>query len=123
MTPHFTAEEVACKCGCGMLPKQDFMDRAERLRVRFGKPLKVTSGARCPKHNAEVSHTGDDGPHTQGRALDFAIRGADALHLVDCALEEGFTGIGISQKGDSRFVHVDDLPNADGQPRPTIWSY
>jgi zinc D-Ala-D-Ala carboxypeptidase len=39
------------------------------------------------------------------------------------ALEQGFTGIGVSQKGAIRFIHVDDLPDAPGQPRPTIWSY
>ncbi len=34
-------------------------------------------------------------------------------------------GIGIKQKGDyaSRFVHLDDLPNGSGQPRPWCWSY
>ena len=124
MTPHFTDAELACKCGCGLLPPQPTQDRAERVRVRFGKPMRISSGARCPKHNQAVSSTGPDGPHTKG-AIDFAVFGADALRVVQIAQEEGFTGIGISQKGEQekRFIHVDELPNAPGQPRPWIWSY
>ena len=122
-TEHFTDRELACHCGCGFLPTSEFQSKIERLRVRFGKPLAVTSGARCPAYNAKVAHTGETGPHTTGRAVDFAIRGGDALALVGLALEQDFTGVGVSQKGASRFLHLDDLPNAPGQPRPWIWSY
>ena len=106
-----------------MLPAADFQKKLERLRERFGKPLAVTSGARCPDYNAKVADTGRTGPHTKGRAVDLAIRGGDALHLITLAVEQGFTGIGVSQKGASRFLHLDDLPNEDGQPRPWVWSY
>ena len=123
MTPHFDAKELACRCGCGMLPQQDFMDKVEILRVRAGFSMPVTSAARCPTHNAEVSHTGRSGPHTTGRAIDIAVSGSRALELVRMALASGFTGIGVNQKGDARFIHLDDLPNKDGQPRPHIWSY
>ena len=34
-----------------------------------------------------------------------------------------FTGVGINQKGSSRFIHLDQLHEKDGYPRPTIWSY
>lgn len=123
MTPHFSDAELACRCGCGMLPSQEFMWLVERVRVRYGKPLRVTSAARCPEYNAKVSRTGLSGPHTTGRAIDLGVSGQDALRLLRIALSEGFTGIGINQKGAARFVHLDDLPNADGQPRPWIWSY
>lgn len=123
MTPHFTSAELTCKCGCGMLPRQDFMDKIERVRVRFGKPMHVTGPARCPKYNNQVSTTGLDGPHTTGRALDIGVRGEDALKLILIAVSEGITGIGVSQKGDSRFIHLDDIPNDAKHPRPYIWSY
>lgn len=84
--------------------------------------MPVNSGARCPAYNNKVSGTGLTGPHTKG-AIDVGVRGDQALTVVRIALEEGFTGIGVSQKGDKRFIHLDDLPNAPGQPRPTIWSY
>jgi len=122
MTPHFTKAEVTCKCGCGLLPPQDFMDKVERARVRTNFPWPVTSGARCPAYNVTVSSTGRTGPHTK-RAIDIGVRGAQALVVVQAMLAEGFTGIGVQQKGTSRFIHGDDLPNEPSQPRPWIWSY
>lgn len=123
MTPHFSDDELRCKCGCGLLPKLDFMQRIEDLRLKYGKPLRVTSAARCPEYNAKVSSTGMTGPHTTGRAIDFGVVGHDAHYLLELALEAGFTGIGVNQKGGARFLHIDDLPNAPGQPRPWVWSY
>lgn len=123
MTPHFSDDELRCRCGCGMLPKQDFMQRVEELRLKYGKPLRVTSAARCPEHNAKVSGTGLTGPHTTGRAIDFGVLGNEAHFLLELALESGFTGIGVNQKGGARFLHIDDLPNAPGHPRPWVWSY
>lgn len=106
-----------------MLPAQDFMDKIEGLRVAYGRPLSVSSAARCPAHNAKVSGTGRTGPHTTGRAIDLRVSHADAWHLLSLAMRYGFTGIGVQQKGGGRFLHLDDLPNAEGQPRPTVWSY
>lgn len=123
MTPHFTNAELTCKCGCGMLPVRDFMDRIETLRVICGFPFPITSAARCPDYNAKVSGTGRTGPHTTGHAIDIGVRGSQAHKLLTMALAAGFTGIGISQKGGGRFVHLDDLDNEPGCPRPYIWSY
>ena len=128
MTPHFSDAEVACKCGCGMLPAPAFMRKVEALREMWGKPMKVTSAARCPAYNAKVSSTGPDGPHTTGHAIDVEVARGDAFALLMLigranARGLGITGIGVQQKGTGRFVHMDDLPDAPGQPRPTIWSY
>jgi uncharacterized protein YcbK (DUF882 family) len=123
MTEHFTDDELACKCGCGLLPQPDFMVAVDLLRKAYGKPMPVSSGARCPEYNDKVSKTGRSGPHTTGRALDITVRGADALRLIALAYAAGFHGIGVSQKGESRFIHIDDLDDAPGRPRPHIWSY
>lgn len=100
-----------------------FLDRLMRLRSLYGRPMKISSGYRCPKHNAAVSSTGADGPHTTGHAADIAVSRADALRLMWLAEDAGMTGVGVAQKGAARFIHVDDLPDGPGQPRPTIWSY
>jgi zinc D-Ala-D-Ala carboxypeptidase len=122
-TEHFTSAELACRCGCGMLPDRDFMEKVEALRVKCGFAFRVTSAARCPSHNAKVSATGRSGPHTTGRAIDVGCIGKEALAVVRNALSMGFSGIGVNQKGNARFIHLDDLPEAPGQPRPWIWSY
>lgn len=100
-----------------------FLQELDDLRHEYGKPLKVTSGYRCPTHNAAVSSTGTTGPHTTGRAADLAVDRADAYRLAKLAFARGFTGIGFQQKSSGRFLHLDTLPNAPNQPRPTIWSY
>ena len=120
MTPNFSDAELTCKCGCGMLPKQDFMDKIQKLRELVGFTLPVSSAARCPKHNSKVSQTGLQGPHTTGRAIDLQVTGENAYNVLKTALAmNSFTGIGIQQKGGGRFIHLDDLKNN----RPTIWSY
>lgn len=115
--------KLACSCGCGLLPKQDFMERVQRARDRTTFGWQVTSGARCPTYNSQVSTTGLTGPHTTQRAIDFGVLGEQALLVIDALRAEGFTGIGVNQKGGGRFIHGDDLPNAPNQPRPYIWSY
>lgn len=122
MTPHFSKAELTCKCGCGMLPKQDFMEKVEALRLSVGFALPVTSAARCPDHNAKVSRTGRTGPHTTGRAIDFGVDGSKAYAVLSAAFRMGFTGIGVNQKGAGSFVHLDDLPSS-GRTRPFVWSY
>lgn len=120
---YFNPAEFMCKC-CGA-NKMDavFLTELDELRHRCGFPLSVTSGYRCSKHNQEVSTTGPNGPHTTGRAADLGVRGAQALEVIRQAQLMGFTGIGVQQKGAARFIHLDNLPNSPGQPRPTIWSY
>lgn len=116
---HFTAAEMACRGDGSLKIESTFMDRLEALRTRVGFALIVSSGYRSPAYNATVSDTGESGPHTTGRAVDLTIRGADAVLVLKAALALGFTGVGVSQKGASRFLHLDDLD--DG--RPMIWSY
>ena len=75
-------------------------------------PLRVSSGFRCEDHNEMVSTTGRTGPHTKARATDVLISGERAMVLFEKARQIGFSGIGLSQKGNHahRFVHLDTLP-------------
>lgn len=123
--PHFTPEEMACRGTGEMLIVPAFMDRLQRLRAVFGRPMVVTSGYRTPAYNARVSRTGRSGPHTTGRAVDVAVAGEEAFHLIQIALAHGFNGIGVGLSGHPRhrpFVHLDDLRMPDF-PRPRFWNY
>lgn len=121
---YFKIEEFACHhCGKNLMSSK-FIDKLEELREEYDYPLVVSSGYRCSDYNKTVSTTGDAGPHTTGRAVDFLISRNEALQLLEIALSSGrFSGIGLNQKGASRFIHLDDLTNMPGQPRPTIWTY
>jgi hypothetical protein len=38
-------------------------------------------------------------------------------------IAHGFKGIGVNQKGNGRFIHLDIGEMEDGRPRPHLWSY
>lgn len=121
---HFQWDDWACKCGCGQnLTKPEHALRIDELRERCDFPIWLTSGYRCPKYNAQVSTTGEDGPHTTGEASDLGVSRYQAYKVLKVATEMGFTGIGVQQKGKGRFIHLDDLHEPEHAPRPTIWSY
>jgi uncharacterized protein YcbK (DUF882 family) len=119
---HFTERELACShCGaCEMDEK--FMKRLGILRLAFGAPMIVSSGYRCPDHPIEARKDAP-GAHATGSAVDIAVSGHAAHRLLKLALEYGFSGIGVQQRGDGRFLHLDTLPNSPGRPRPWVWSY
>lgn len=121
--PNFSKDELKCKCCGAHVIVEEFLDRLQKLRLDFGKPIKISSGYRCSKHNNEVSDTGLTGVHTTGRAVDIMIDRKNAYDLLHLALLYGFTGVGIKQHGptETRFLHLDDCP--DRMIRPTIWSY
>ena len=101
---------------------KEFMIKVEALRHELGFPFTVTSAYRCKDHPIEARKA-SPGSHESGRALDIGLRGEQAYKLIQAALTAGFTGIGVNQKGSSRFIHLDDLENSKARPRPHIWSY
>ena len=89
-----------------------FMMRLIMLRKELGFPFPITSSLR------------DDGRHSLhnfGKAVDIGVRGEQAYRIVEAAPRHGFVGIGVSQKGNKRFIHLDT--GGEGFPRPMIWSY
>lgn len=122
---YFSPNELKCKCAhcnsTGDEMDNNFMEMLETLREKVG-PLVLSSAYRCPVYNNKVSSTGMNGPHTTGRAVDIACIGGYALKVIKFALEIGFSGIGVNQKGTGRFIHVDTLTLPE-YPRPNIWSY
>ena len=123
--PNFSASEFKCKHTGRNEMNEEFMDRLQRLRTAYGKPINITSGYRDPSHPAEVRKpAGSIGAHTTGRAVDIPVRGHEVYALTMLAMEHGFTGIGLKQHGDKRFLHLDDLPSGNPTgPRPWIWTY
>ena len=121
---NFSASELACSC-CGKNEMtQETVDALQALRESIGKPLRLSSAYRCPKHNSKVSSTGKSGPHTTGKAIDIACSGKDAWELLSFAMIRSkiWKGIGVSQKGkhESRFIHLDTI---EADNRPWVWSY
>lgn len=112
----FSKEEFDCQETGENEMQHAFMVKLQTLRDTFGRPMVVSSGYRSPSHSIEARKS-SPGTHAQGIAVDIAVDREDAVTLLRLALSQGFTGIGIQQKGSGRFIHLDT------REHPTIWSY
>jgi uncharacterized protein YcbK (DUF882 family) len=122
MYKYFSMDELKCQhCGeQGM--DEAFMVKVEALRWELGFPFVVTSAYRCKDHIIERKKKAP-GAHASGHAIDIAVSGDQAHRLLDAAFRIGMTGIGVNQKGNNRFIHLDDLEWHETRPRPWVWSY
>ena len=116
---NFKPDEVKCS-HCGELKiHSDLMDLLQEAREYLG-PIKINSFYRCSTHNSAISKTGENGPHTTGKAVDISVR--DSQHrkqLIDYFAPQ-VQGLGIA-KG---FIHIDILYEEDGfEMRPNSWVY
>ena len=122
MYKYFTEEELVCR-HCNEVGMDDeFMQKVDTLREKMGFSFPVNSAYRCKNHPIEARKA-FPGAHASGRAIDIGVAGEEAYKLIQGALEAGFTGIGVSQKGTTRFIHLDNLESKNYRPRPHIWSY
>jgi len=106
LTEHFNISEFHCKgakCGCQQTLHDPVLSAyLQQIRAHFGKPLYITSGYRCDKHNQAVG--GVTGSlHTKGMAADFVIPGVKPLEIAQFAEQIGIKGIGLYDQ----FVHID----------------
>jgi hypothetical protein len=133
LTKNFNRWEFSCKCGCGFNRiDPELVNQIQRLRdllwVYTGKeiPITVTSGCRCPDHNAAVGGTRNSF-HTLKLAVDiifkripvmFAGRIAYLANQLDL-MKVG--GIGVYP--DRNFLHLDIRPQniSTKGTSPTTW--
>ena len=124
---YFTTEEFVCPCECGFGSQEKHIDgnlieSLNMVRMLYGKPMAVTSGARCADYNAQIGGLSNSAhlPHpltAQCRAVDISVMsGFDRFDLVQFGLNVGITRFGLGEN----FLHMDvawDLPN------PVMFNY
>lgn len=116
LSPHFNQDEFDCRgedCCKETLVSNVLIERLEELRLAIDRPITVTSGYRCDKHNKRVGGSLWS-MHRKGMAADIYIPGYDLEELSNLAIRIGFKGIGIAE----RFLHVDVRTGA-----LTVWKY
>ncbi len=123
MYENFSKEEFDCKHTGKNEMKHGFMVKLQALRTIYGKPMRVTSGFRDYTHPNERNKPEKNGAHPTGQAGDLGVDRGDAYLVLKLAFELGFTGVGIKQHGEGRFIHLDTIEDNPSQPRPTVWSY
>ena len=119
----FSHDELKCSHTGNCSMDHIFMKNLVDLRKRYGKPIIITSGFRDISHPVEVAKgVGNAGHHTYGIAVDVAVRGRQAHEFLTHVFSMGcWTGVGIQQSGESRFIHIDIAERGD--LRPWVWSY
>lgn len=124
----FTTDEFQCDCSCGFGSMEDDIDyrlitKLNIMRRLYGKPMVVTSGARCEEYNTSIGGAEHSAHlphpfHGRCRAVDTLVRnGAERSALVDLARLVGFERIGIA----STFIHLD--VEDELLPTPTMFMY
>lgn len=116
LTKNFSKAELDCPC-CGQAPMdKGFLIKLQELRDKWGKPLDINSGYRCPSHNTKVG--GAQGSrHLLGDACDIGITdmgGGEKYDFLKLIMSLGWTGIGLHKQ----FYHVDTRPG-----KQIIWFY
>ncbi len=78
------------------------------MRAYFGKPITITSGLRCKKHNAEVSGSSSTSKHMEGKAADIYIAGVDKAKIKAKAYELGaaYCYYGTANMGNAVHINV-----------------
>ena len=110
LTKNFSEEEMRCRCKECDGGRMDlaFMTLLQEARSGYGRPVYVTSGFRCEKHNREVGGL-PHSLHLFGMAADaefFHIQ--DVYNYVRSAMNAGLKKIGIKRLAAGHYmVHVD----------------
>ena len=118
LSEHFTEDEFRCPC-CKMLTlAMPLVTALEELRELVSKArgkdtaLQITSGYRCPKHNAAVGGS-PKSEHVSGIAADVVLpKGVllkDFYAMADSInkFKDGGVGIYPSEGKTTGFIHVD----------------
>ncbi|MDR1515568.1 MAG: peptidase M15 [Synergistaceae bacterium] len=85
ISPHFKLSEFECRCCRRVMLSSRLVPMLEELRGVLGRPLVITSGYRCDRHNAAVGGS-KRSLHLIGRAADILYRPA-ALSPREIELE------------------------------------
>lgn len=104
MTKHFKKEEFDCPCCKRNNISPRLVAKIDQIREEIGKPIIVTSGYRCKKHNKEIGGA-ISSKHLIGMAVDITTKDIqkDRFLIIEWAIILGIKGIGISKV----FIHLD----------------
>lgn len=112
---YFKDNELACRCGCGLMPAEHAVESLYIVRILLNYPIIITSAARCKAHNAAVGGT-EGSYHLECIAFDCKVPRVLELDFIDVAIHAGFNGVGVK---DNDFIHIDLRPYSER----AIWSY
>ena len=104
ISPNFKIKEFACQDGSDTIVLHtDFViDKLQKIRSHFNKPITINSAYRTPTHNRKVGGSSNS-YHVKGRAFDIVVKGVTPNEVAKYAQSIGIKGIIRYSWG----VHVD----------------
>ena len=119
IAPYVLRSEYACRC-CGRVPpevKGDYMelpifywqlfDFFGSLRRAWDKPITISSGYRCPKHNQEIGGV-PLSLHIFGGALDLKFKDSEETARAARQVDESCPNVRMGvYLGEKNYLHID----------------
>jgi uncharacterized protein YcbK (DUF882 family) len=111
LSKNFTRAEFKCQCGnCDYdTVDTELITVLQSLREYFSAPVKITSGNRCPEHNAKIGGA-KSSYHIRGRAADIQVEGVSPVIVQDYLKASYPSKFGIGSY--SLFTHIDTRTKA-----------
>lgn len=110
LSANFRSVEFDCHgVGCcnETLVDMQLVEYLQKIRDHFGKPIIISSGYRCERHNRSVGGA-TASKHKAGMAADIMIAGVAPSEVAKYAESIGVKGIGLYETAkDGYFVHID----------------
>ena len=119
LSSNFKRSEFACGCGCGFTTVDaELLTVLEMIRKHWNRPVIITSGCRCHRHNTYVTGNPDStSKHIQGIAVDFYVKGISPKKIYNW-LDNLFPDTyGIGDGSKKGFTHLDI------RDKKARWSY
>ena len=104
LSPNFKVKEFACQDGTDtiVLHTDFIVDKLQKIRNHFNKPITINSAYRNPTHNKKVGGASNS-YHVKGRAFDIVVKDVAPNEVAKYAQSIGIKGIIQYSWG----VHVD----------------
>ena len=104
ISPNFKIKEFACQDGSDtiVLHTDFIVDKLQKIRSHFNKPVTINSAYRTPTHNKKVGGSSNS-YHVKGRAFDIVVKDVSPNEVAKYAQSIGIKGIIRYSWG----VHVD----------------
>ena len=106
ITNNFSSTEMDCKCNdpeCKWTYIDvDHIEKLQKMRDKWKCAVKITSGYRCPKHNASIG-SASNSRHVVGDATDIKVKLVSVDKVADDCEEADFDGLGKYNS----FTHID----------------
>lgn len=82
ISEHFTRSEFKCPCCDFDTVDVELIKLLEDLRDCYNRPILISSGSRCPTHNARVGGS-KRSQHKYGKAADIVVVGVHENEVAD----------------------------------------